>query len=75
MAKIGIAGENLTGKVVIVRKSFFRREFAEGDRIFKCESGFGCDPDSAGTKVFGTFLSDGEKTWIRRSDVEQVVDE
>lgn len=74
MAK-SLAGIQLVGRVVLVRKSFFKPEYSEGDRRFKCESGFGCDPDGAGTKVFGTFLVDGEHTWIRRSDIEDIVEQ
>lgn len=70
-----LAGVNLNGKVVLVRKSFFKPEYANGDRRFRCDCGFGCDPDSSGTKIFGMFLSDGEQSWIRRSDVEAIIPE
>jgi hypothetical protein len=69
---MSIAGVNLEGKTVLIRKTFFKPEYANGDRRFKCESGFGCDPSGSGTKVYGTFLSDGEETWVRRSDIESV---
>jgi hypothetical protein len=69
---MSIAGVNLEGKTVLIRKSFFKPEYADGDRRFKCESGFGCDPSGSGTKVYGTFLLDGEEAWVRRSDVESV---
>ena len=69
-----IAGIELTGKIVLVRKSWFKPEFAEGDRRFVCESGFGCSPDCCGTRIYGKFVSDGEQTSIRRGDVEQVVE-
>ena len=70
---MSITGIDLTGKTVLIRKRWFKKELQDGDRRFKCESGFGCDPSSSGTKVFGYFLSDGEKTWVRRSDVECVL--
>ena len=38
-------------------------------------SGFGCDPDKLGTKVFGEFLKDGEETCFTRSDFLGVADE
>ena len=38
-------------------------------------SGFGCEPDKLGTKVFGEFLKDAEETCFTRSDFLGVADE
>ena len=38
-------------------------------------NGFGCDPKACGTKVYGTFLADGEHTEFRRSDFLGIADE
>jgi hypothetical protein len=70
-----IAGVDLKGKTVLVRKKFFKPEYADKDRRFKCESGFGCNPAAMGNAVFGTFLLDGEETRINRSDIEGIVSE
>jgi len=72
---MSVAGIDLEGKVVLIRKSYFKPEYADGDRRFKCEGGFGCKPYLSGTAVFGTFLSDGEQARINRGDVESVVEE
>lgn len=72
-----ITGIDLNGKTVLIRKSWFRADLreriTEDERKFRVSGGFGADPDSSGTKVFGTFLCDGEQTWVRRGDVESVI--
>ena len=37
-------------------------------QLIECRGGFGCKPDKIGSKVFGTFLADGEDTQYRRGD-------
>jgi hypothetical protein len=69
-----IMGVDLKGKTVLVRKSFFKPEYQDKDRRFKCEGGFGCHPDKIGTAVFGIFLLDGEEARISRGDIEGVVE-
>lgn len=71
---MSIAGIELSGKTVLLRKAYFKPEYAEGDRRFVCKSGFGCSPDLMGTRIFGRFVRDGEECCIRRSDVECVVE-
>lgn len=39
------------------------------EQIFLAESGFGCQPNSRGTKVFGRFLHDGEECYVRRQNL------
>ena len=39
------------------------------EQIFLAESGFGCQPNSRGTKVFGRFLYDGEECYVRRQNL------
>lgn len=67
-----ILGIHLAGKVVIVRKKFFGKEFQEGDRRFQAQGGFGCNPSARGTAVYGDFLSDGEHARIERGDIEGI---
>ena len=38
------------------------------DQLILCEHGFGCSPSASGRKVFGRFISDGEKCQYDRSD-------
>jgi len=64
-----ISGEHLAGKVVILREDYFKPEYRHIDRRFKCSGGFGCDPNLAGTAVFGTFLADGEEARVSRGDI------
>lgn len=63
-----------TGKTLVVRESFYKPGYlkADSDRRFYCTGGFGAIPDKIGTKCFGIFLSDGERSYIRRSDAEGI---
>ena len=38
------------------------------DQLFYATHGNGCRPDSLGTKVFGFHVTDGEKTYYRRTE-------
>lgn len=42
-------------------------------QLFLAKCGFGCKPDSRGRKIFGQFLSDGEKCHITREDVVGII--
>jgi hypothetical protein len=71
---MGIAGVNLNGRTVIIRATSMKDKNAtEAERTFLCTGGFGCDASSSGTKVFGTWVSDGTEDWVRRGDVESVL--
>ena len=64
------------GKVLILRADVLTDRYKQGDyQYFYAVSGFGCDPDKLGTKVFGEFLKDGEETCFTRSDFHGVADE
>jgi len=67
-----ISGVHLAGKTVVIRKSTLGKAWQEGDRRFKAEGGFGCDPAKMGRAVFGTFVCDGERARIDRDDVEGI---
>ena len=41
--------------------------------MFFAESGFGCSPGKSGRKVFGRFLSDGEKSQFYREDFVGII--
>jgi len=65
-----------TGKVLILRADVLTDRYKLGDyQYFYAVSGFGCEPDKLGTKVFGEFLKDGEETCFTRSDFHGVADE
>ena len=36
--------------------------------MFLAQSGNGCNPRALGTKVFGIFLNDGERSFLYRTD-------
>lgn len=68
--------QNFTGKLLILKADVLKDEFKNGDnQYFFAESGFGCDPGALGTKVYGEFLLDGEKTHFDRYDFLGVADE
>jgi len=62
-----INGINLQGKTVILKPECYKGD--EKERLFKCESGFGCHPQCMGTAVFGTFVSDGERARVERYEI------
>ena len=64
------------GRVLILRPDVLNDRYKQGDyQYFYAESGFGCEPDKLGTKVFGEFLKDGEETCFTRSDFLGAADE
>lgn len=66
-----ISEVNLERKHVIVKtKKSLNLDIP--DRVFYCKSGFGCDPKTSGTKIYGSFLTDTEEVFIRRASVERL---
>ncbi|MEG0273374.1 MAG: DUF3849 domain-containing protein [Hydrogenoanaerobacterium sp.] len=58
-----------TGKVMVLRPNHLKDEYkTPRDQLILCEGGFGCSPTASGRKVFGRFVSDGEKCQYDRSD-------
>ena len=83
-AKLGLfSGEHIvksdeppdyTGKLLILRDTSLSEEYRTPEnQLFLAESGFGCDADKIGRKVFGHFLSDGEKAQFYREDFIGVI--
>ena len=61
--------QDYAGKLLILRDTALKEEFRTTEnQLFLAESGFGCSPDKIGRKVFGQFLSDGEKAQFYRED-------
>ena len=67
--------DDYTGKLLIMRSDSLADEYKKGDfQYFYAISGFGCSPSANGRKVFGCFLSDGEKTYFQRADFLGIAD-
>lgn len=63
-------------EVLILNPSALKDEYKSPDyQLFYAQSGFGCDPNSSGRKVFGSFLKDGERGNFYRADFLGVIDE
>lgn len=71
-----IGSVNLEGRFALVKKAVLAPELQEHEeqRLVKISGGFGCKPNSLGTKCFVTFLADGEATYLRRHAFECVFD-
>lgn len=65
-------GEDLKDKTVLLSGMAYKGTWR--DRLFHCESGFGCNPKASGTAVFGRFVCDGERTRVERYEALAVVD-
>ena len=64
------------GKLLLLRPTALKEEYRTGDfQLFFAQSGFGCDPNAGGRKVFGYFLKDGEETHFNRGDFLGVIRE
>ncbi|WMI82406.1 DUF3849 domain-containing protein [Anaerotignum sp. MB30-C6] len=62
-------GLNFEGKVMVLHPTNLKDEYKNPrDQLVLCEDGFGCSPTASGRKVFGRFLSDGERCQYDRSD-------
>ena len=66
--------QDYTGKLLILRDTSLKEEHRNPEnQLFLAESGFGCSPTASGRKVYGQFLSDGEKTQFYRQDFIGVI--
>lgn len=64
------------GKILVIRDSSLKESARKPEnQLFYAESGFGCDPSKIGRKVYGVFLSDGEKCNWNRNDFLGVIDD
>jgi hypothetical protein len=63
----------LKDKVVILSERYYKG--TEEHRRFRCESGFGCSPQTIGGAIFGTFLHDGERCRVEGFEVEKLAEE
>jgi len=68
-----IAGQNLTDKHVILMQKYFNGDNFR--RVFKCQGGFGCHPDTMGSAVFGTLISNGTSFRTERYEIGRLASE
>lgn len=67
--------DDLTGKVVVEKIDNLRREYQNAEnQLFYVTGGNGAKPNARGTKVFGYSFANKKHCYIRRYDVEGVVD-
>lgn len=60
---------NYEGKLLILRDTSLKEEYRTPEnQLFFATGGFGCSPTASGRKIFGHFLSDGEKAEFCRQD-------
>jgi hypothetical protein len=65
-------GVFLKGKTVLMKKEAYPFQTKKG-REFKCNSGFGCEPNMiSGTTIFGTW-PDGTKDSVHGYDIEKII--
>ena len=69
--------QDYTNKLLILRDTSLKEEYRTPEnQLFFATGGFGCSPTASGRKVFGHFLSDGEKAEFRRRDfIGEIADE
>lgn len=73
---IGEIGEQLdyTDRVCIFNAQRMKESHLHPEeQIFLAQSGFGCQPNSRGTKVYGRFLCDDEECYVTRQSLVGVM--
>lgn len=60
---------SIAGKFVYLTPGRIAAGMSPANRVFYAKGGFGCEPDTLGTKVFGRFCVDGSEGYVRRSEV------
>jgi hypothetical protein len=71
--ELSIFGQELKDKYVILKEKYYRGDTVI--RVFKCTGGFGCNPNTVGTAVFGHRVCDGAKFRSERFEVERFAKE
>lgn len=67
--------QDYEGKLLILKPELLSEEYKNPvNQYFMAKSGFGCNPNALGRKVFGYFLCDGEQTQFYREDFVGVAD-
>ena len=64
--------EDITNRYVIVKEETFKAEYRDLKwRVFHARGGFGCQPYTAGSAVFGSCVHDGEEFRIEGYHIER----
>jgi hypothetical protein len=71
--ELSIQGQILDDKHVILMRKYFTGDNFR--RVFKCQGGFGCHPDTMGSAVFGTLISNGTSFRSERYEIERLATE
>lgn len=67
--------DDLTGKVVVEKIEHLRREYQNAEnQLFYVTGGNGAKPNARGTKVFGYSFASKKHCYIRRYDVDGVIE-
>ena len=68
-------GKDYTDQLLIMSSNALAEDYKKGVfQYFYAQSGFGCSPTASGRKVFGFFVSDGEKAQFVRGDFIGIAD-
>ncbi len=68
-------GKDYTNQLLILGSNALAEDYKKGEfQYFYAQSGFGCSPTASGRKVFGFFVSDGEKAQFVRGDFIGIAD-
>ena len=71
----GSNAEDYTDKLLILHSDALTDEYKKGEfQYFYANGGNGCRPTSLGRKIFGFFVTDGEKTHFNRADFIGIAD-
>lgn len=71
----GSNGVDYTNQLLIMRSDSLADPYKKGEfQYFYAKCGFGCSPTAMVRKVFGFFVSDGEKAQFERSDFLGIAD-
>ena len=66
--------QDYTNKLLILRDTSLKEEYRTPEnQLFFAIGGFGCSPTASGRKVFGHFLSDGERAEFCRHDFYGII--
>ena len=68
-----IAGQNLTNRYVILKEKDYRGDTIR--RVFRCEGGFGCSPETMGTCVTGTLVYNASHFRAERYEIGRLASE
>ncbi|MEE1351757.1 MAG: hypothetical protein UHM23_06875 [Clostridia bacterium] len=70
MCEQDIFGEDMTGKILVVKPENLRAEYRTAShQIIRCTGGNGASPKGLGSKVYNTRMFDGNNSYFERADI------